>query len=94
MANTIYTHTEAANIVDLFENVLDKYDIRVPSPEDDQRGEENDAKLYGSVYDKLLDDVENSLINLLVKATLKDTVLYSYSFNPIEQKEESLENEH
>ena len=59
MAKVIYTHDMAANIVDMFENVLDKYNIKVPSPEDDEREEDNDAKLYGSVYSDLLDSVEN-----------------------------------
>lgn len=54
----VYTHDIAAEIVELFENVLDKYNIKVPSPEDDERGDDNDAKLYGSEYYDLLDQVE------------------------------------
>lgn len=61
----IYTHDEAARIVELFEGVLDKHGIKVPSPEDDERGDDNEAKLYGSVYGDLLDGVENTLIELL-----------------------------
>ena len=62
---TIYTHDEAAMIVEMFEKVLDKYNISVPSDEDDERDEDNMVGLYGSTYSDLLDDVENALIALL-----------------------------
>lgn len=58
----IYTQNEAANIVELFEDVLDRFDIVVPSEEDDDRSEDNDAKLYGMVYWDLLEAVQNKLI--------------------------------
>lgn len=45
MANMIYTRSEAADIVELFEMVLDKYDTRIPSPEDDEREPDNEAKM-------------------------------------------------
>lgn len=61
----IYTHDEAARILDLFEDTLDKYNIRVPSEEDDEREPDNEAKLYGSTYSALLDDVEWVLKELL-----------------------------
>lgn len=67
MNNRIYTHDEAARIVELFEDLLDKHDITVPSPDDDQRDSENDARLYSIVYADLLGEVENILINLLSK---------------------------
>lgn len=61
----IYTHDEAALIVELFEGILDAHNIKIPSPEDDEREPDNEAKLYGSVYSGLLDAVENSIIDLL-----------------------------
>lgn len=64
-SGTIYTHDEAMLIVEMFEDVLDTYNIKVPSPEDDEREPDNEAKLYGSVYSDLLDNVEESLIALL-----------------------------
>lgn len=67
MANVIYTRSEAADIVELFEMVLDKYDIRIPSPEDDEREPDNEAKLYGSTYYNLLDDVEARIASLLTR---------------------------
>lgn len=63
--NPIYTHDEAALIVEEFEAALDKYGIRLPSPEDGERGEDNTAALYGSTYADLLDSVESALIDLL-----------------------------
>ena len=82
----IYTHDEAARIVELFEDILDKYDIKIPSPEDDERGADNDAKLYGSVYSDLLDDVENCIINLLHKYELgAEIIKYIFSGSNTEE---------
>ena len=67
MANMIYTRSEAADTVELFEMVLDKYDIRIPSPEDDEREPDNEAKLHGSTYFNLLDDVEARIASLLTR---------------------------
>lgn len=64
MTNVIYTRSEAADIVELFEMVLDKYDTRIPSPEDDEREPDNEAKLYGSTYFNLLDEVEAKIVSL------------------------------
>lgn len=61
----IYTHDEAMHILEMFENVLCEYGIKIPSPEDDERDPENDASLYGSTYGDLLDDVESAIIDLL-----------------------------
>ena len=36
-SGTIYTRDEAMLIVEMFEDVLDTYNIKVPSPEDDER---------------------------------------------------------
>lgn len=66
-SDAIYTRDEAVLIVEMFESVLDTYNIKVPSPEDDEREPDNKAKLYGSVYSDLLDNVEASLIELLEK---------------------------
>ena len=60
----IYTHDEAMLILQMFENVLSGYDIKVPSPEDDERAPD-DVGLYGSTYSDLFDSVEGKLIELL-----------------------------
>lgn len=54
----IFTHNEAAYIVECFDNVLTRYGIKVPSPEDNEREEDNQSGLYGSVYDELLEKTE------------------------------------
>lgn len=61
----IYTHDEAYLIVEMFENILDRYGVSLPSPEDDERDPDNDAALYGSTYSALFDDVEAHVISLL-----------------------------
>ena len=71
---------EAVLIVEMFENVLDTYNIKVPSPEDDEREPDNEAKLYGSVYSDLLDNVEASLIELLEKHD-EDTEIVTDEFS-------------
>jgi hypothetical protein len=67
-ADKIYTHDEAMQIVEMFENILHENNIRVPSPEDDQRDEDNgkdDTGLYGSTYSDLLDQIEDRLVEIL-----------------------------
>ena len=54
---TVASRSIAADIVEEFERVLDKYDIYVPSGDEDD-GNENRASLYGMTYFNLLDDVE------------------------------------
>jgi phage gp29-like protein len=76
----IYTHDETSRIIDCFEEILDRYDIKVPSPEDDEREEDNTAKLYGSVYGDLMDNIENMLIDMLGKVKKGYSVVpYEYS---------------
>ena len=75
-SSPIYTRDEAADILDLFENVLDRYGIKVPSPEDDEREADDEAKLYGSVYYELLDGVENALNELFKRHTSNTQVIY------------------
>lgn len=77
----MYTHDEAARIVDLFESLLDKYNIRIPSPEDDERDEDNEAKLYGSVYSDLLDSVEDELIDILHRYSHTDGAIITNVFS-------------
>lgn len=43
----IYTHDIAAGIVDKFEDVLVENNISVPSPDDDDRSDEDKLGLYG-----------------------------------------------
>ena len=76
----INTHDEATRIVECFDEILCRYGIRVPSPEDDEREEGNDVALYGSTYGEILDEVENTLISLLSRAKQgEETKPYEYS---------------
>lgn len=78
--NKIYTHDEAARILDMFEEVLSRYDIRVPSPEDDEREEDNMVGLYGTVYSELLDDIEFRLCHI-IEEIQAGTPVVSYEFS-------------
>lgn len=72
----IYTHNEAANLIEVFEDTLIADGIRVPSPDDDDR-EADDLGLYGATYSDLLDEIEDALIGLLNPGHIpeKDEVL-------------------
>lgn len=65
MKDKIYTRNVAADIIEAFENILIENNICVPSPEDDERDEDNMIGLYGSVYYDLLDAVETRLVDIL-----------------------------
>ncbi len=66
MEKIIYTHDEAAAIIEMFEDILCRSGIKVPSPEDDERTD--DVGLYGSTYSDLLGNVESYLIDFPERA--------------------------
>ena len=72
----IYTHDEAAWIVDRLEEVLSKYDIYVPSPEDDEREPDNMVGLYGSTYSDLFDEIEDRIKNIIARVKNGDEIIY------------------
>lgn len=55
----------AANICDIFEDLLDEHDITIPDPE--REGNEDEARIYGSTYDK----VENKVVAMLKQLMLE-----------------------
>lgn len=55
-SGTIYTRDEAMLIVEMFEDVLDTYNIKVPSPEDDEREPDNEAKLWRKKHTAIVTD--------------------------------------
>lgn len=72
---SVFTHDEAARIVEAFEDVLEKYDVTLPSGDDDGKDETNTARLYGDTYSELLDYVEYVLVEVLDKyENCKDVV--------------------
>ena len=64
MADTpkVFTHDIAFEIVDAFDDLLLRYGIKVPSDEDDERGDDNDVALYGSTFSYIHDVVENYIL--------------------------------
>ena len=75
MESSIYTRDEAARIVEMFEDVLDRYNISVPSPEDDEREPDNMIGLYGSTFWDLLEEVESALADILEKHTVGTEII-------------------
>lgn len=50
-------------ILDIFEDLLDQYDIDIPS--DDRVGDEGEAHIYGSEYSELESQVTDVLSSLI-----------------------------
>lgn len=71
----IYTHDETMLILDMFEDVLSRYDISVPSDEDNEREESNMVGLYGSTYSNLFDKVEEKLCSLLARCKRGEKII-------------------
>lgn len=68
----IYTRDIAAAITEIFEDVLSRYSIHVPSPEDDDREEDNMVGLYGSTYSEILDSTEAEIVQTLEHAGVSE----------------------
>ena len=88
MPEKLFTRTVAADIVELFEDLLVKHGIKVPSPEDDERDIDDDACLYGSTYGDLLDDVERVIIDdVVLPAKNPNTEVVFFTFNNFMRKD-------
>ena len=61
----VFTKEVAKDIIDIFENLLDEKDISIP--DEDRNGDNDEARIYGMVYDKLLTNVEDLIIRLMQK---------------------------
>lgn len=70
----INTRVIAADILEMFDDVLTAHGIKVPSEEDDERGADNEAALYGMVYWNLLDDVERIVADAANRAKTEKIV--------------------
>lgn len=77
MGNKIYSRDEAMLIIEMFEDILIQHNIKIPSPEDDDREPDNDVGLYGSTYSDLLDNVEDKLIEILEHHTTDSEVIHN-----------------
>lgn len=71
----IYIRNETADILDMFDDMLAENGIKVPSPEDDERGEDNDVALYGSVYYELFDRLEDALVEIIERVKAGEEVV-------------------
>lgn len=71
----VYIMNETADILDMFDDVLVDNGIKVPSPEDDDREEDNEAALYGSVYWTLFERLENALTDITEKVKAGEEVV-------------------
>ena len=62
----VYTQEVAHDIVEKFENLLDRHNIDIPDEdrelEDDS---DNTARIYGMTYAEILEEVEDIIIELL-----------------------------
>ena len=72
----IYTHDEAMLIVEMFEETLSRYNIFVPSDDDDDRDKEDLIGLYGSTYSDLLDEVEAKICSLLARCRRGEVIIW------------------
>lgn len=70
----VYTHNYAAEILDAVDDMLCRYGIKVPSDEDGERGEDNDAALYGTTWGELMDEVESILVEMANRASREDII--------------------
>lgn len=59
----IYTLEIARDIVELFEDLLDKHGIMIP--DNDREGLDGEACLYGTTYGDLLESVESILVDAM-----------------------------
>lgn len=71
----VYIMNETADILDMFDDMLADNGIKVPSPEDDERGEDNEVALYGSVYWTLFERLENALLDIVEKVKAGEEVV-------------------
>lgn len=79
MAN-IKTRVLAADILEDFEDVLEEYNITIPSPEDGEKEEDNEARIYGTTYANLLDTVEQRILYVLNEFNPPKDLVIPYMF--------------
>lgn len=65
MKNTIKVRNISAEICDVFEELLDRFDITIPS--NDRTGEETEARIFGEPYVELEDAVTDILSHFCIE---------------------------
>ena len=76
--NKIKVRQFAASICDLFENLLDEYDIDIPN--DDREGDNGEPHIYGITYAELEDNVKEVLLEFAEKIKRDDVELDEYAY--------------
>lgn len=67
----------SVDIVELFEDILDRYNINIP--DEDRTGDESESRLYGMTYSNLEEDVVAILEGLVRNVKeYKDVEIDSY----------------
>lgn len=59
----IYTQEVATDIINAFEDLLDEHNISIP--DEDRKGDEGEARIYGITFAELLGKVECMVIELM-----------------------------
>ena len=78
MENKVKVRQFAASICDLFENLLDEYDIDIPN--DDREGDDGEAHIYGITYAELEDNVKEVLMEFAQQIKRDDVELDEYAY--------------
>lgn len=65
MSNEIKIRNTSADIMELFEDLLDKHKIQIPN--EDRTGASDEACLYGSTYSDIEDEITEILVDLINK---------------------------
>ena len=55
----------SVDIVELFEELLEEHDITIP--DEDRTGDESEARIYGSTYSDLEEEVKHILSKLVLR---------------------------
>lgn len=65
-------------ICELFEDILDKYNIDIP--DEDREGNEEEARIYGMTYAELEDNVKEILVDFAEQIKRDDVELEEYEY--------------
>lgn len=57
----------AIDICDVFEGLLERYDIKIP--DEDRQGDESEARIYGETYFELEYEIKDILSNIQIDIT-------------------------
>ena len=83
--NNLYIRVISADICDLLEDLLGKYDLIVPS--EDREGEEDEGRIFGEIYYSLEDQVTEIIIDLCEKVkAAPDVVINIEDYNEFEDE--------